>query len=295
MGWGFGPWGAVEWGGGTIAELRLLGAQPYRENVVRLTFNVAPAFVGDLGPNDAYDPDRYDIVPIAGTMPDGSDPRPVYPIVIESVPLAGSLGTIVDVTVDRRFSPYPAQYRISVNQLVSVYGGILTATSAQFDGMLQGEPPPRRDLKVPSRDIANPQTRSALFDPLPVTDDELILGTIPVDDQGDYAFDEGITNLKKRIFRRVVTRKGAFAHLPEYGVGLPQQLKRLSTVSARAELAAETQKQIAEEPDVERVAVRVIADPQKPSLFRLRIRVKAKVSEAPVDVDVPFSPIGGGP
>lgn len=290
-GWGVGEWGTSFWGVGS-GPLKLIDAQPVRENVVRLFFNAPMKFTGILDPSDASSSERYDITPIAGTL-NGDDPRDVDPIIVELTEVAGAGGTQIDVTVDRPFSPYPSRYRISVNQLQSKDGALLDPdfTSFEFDGLLGERGTKTRDLALPIRDIANPQTRDALLDPLPVTDDVGLLGNIPIDENGDYAFDEGITSIKKRIFRRLVTSKGHFAHLPDYGVGFPEQAKRLNTFSKRTEMAAEAEKQILQEPDVEQVSVRIINDTQNPGLFRVQIRVKTKVSGDAVNMDIPFAPI----
>lgn len=291
-GWGGGEWGSSFWGVGS-GPLRLIDAQPVRENVVRLFFNAPMKFTGILDPADASDPERYVITVVADSL-EGEDPRPVFPIIAELTEVAGAGGAQIDVTVDRPFSKFPSRYRISVNQLQTTDGGLLDPdfTSFEFDG-LSGERVVRtRDVALPIRDIANPQTREAMFDPLPVTDDPLILGSIPVDENGDYAFDEGITSIKKRIFRRLITGKGHFAHLPEYGVGFPQQAKRLGTMAKRTELSAEAEKQILQEPDVEAASVVVVNDLQNPGLYRVRVKVRVKVGSEPVDMDFAFAPTG---
>ena len=293
QGWGAGEWGRSFWGVGS-GPLQLIDAEPVRENVVRLFFNAVPKFTGILDPHDASSAERYQIVIVAGTLPFGVDPRPVSPILASVAEVAGAGGTQIDLTVDRPFSPYTARYLVSVNQLQTTDGGLLDPAFCcqEFDGLLGQRGVRNRSLALPSRDIANPQTFQAMLDPLPVTNDPLVLGSIPVDDSGDYAFDEGVTSLKKRIFRRLVTTPGKFSHLPEYGVGLPQQLKQLNTFAKRVEMQAEIEKQILQEPDVDAVSAQVVSDLDTPGLFRVRLRVRAKVSDSPVDMDLPFAPIG---
>lgn len=293
-GWAGNGWGAGPWGAG-VEPLELVEARPIRDNVVRLVFNTGVRFTGILDPNDASNTDRFQINAVADTDVDGDTPRAVAPALIAVAEVAGSRGSQLDVTVDRTFTSFPARYTVSVNQLRSTTDGLLVPgkTEAEFDGLVGFRPPPRRDLAVPSRDIANPQTREALLDPLPVTDDELILGTIPTDETGDYAFDEGITNFKKRVFRRLITSRGSFAHLNAYGVGVPDHLKKLGRRSVREELASEAEKQILEEPESERASVVIIPDARQPGLYRMQIRVKAtKISSQPINMDVPFAPIG---
>lgn len=287
-GWGSSAWGAGEWGSGGIDSLQLLGAQAVRENTVRLEFNAPPLFSGILDPADASNPDRYNVNPIELA-------RDVDPIVADVAAFEGAGGKYLDVTVDRNFSAWPSRYRISVNQLRLVTGELIDPdySSAEFDGALFIATPARRDLAVPIRDIANPQTREALFDPLPQTDDPLLLGSIPVDEQGDYAFDEGITSYKKRIFRRLTTEKGRFAHLPDYGVGVRSRLKKLGRATVQAEIASEAEIQIQQEPETESVAVSIVSDRTSVGLFRFQIRVLAKkLSSKPIEFGVPFSPTG---
>jgi len=265
-----------------------------RENCVRLEFNEAVYWTGYLDPHDASDRERYDVRPVPGTL-NGGDPQDVDSVWIEQPKFAGAGGRFIDVWVDRYFSPYPSRYVVSCNQLTTIGGALLDPahTSMAFDGLLLARivrDPPRRDLKMPAKDFANPQTREAALDPLPDPNDPLILGTIPVDDLGDYALDDGITNLKKRCLRRIFTTKGAFRHLPDYGIGLLSKVKTLGSPSRRAAIAADIQAQLASEPDVEKVFVRVVVDNDNPSIFRLRLRVKASFSDRPIDLSVPFSP-----
>lgn len=139
-----------------------------------------------------------------------------------------------------------------------------------------------------TRDIANPQTlRGAVASGLSVPDAEALLGTFRVDAQGDYAFDEGIETLRKRVIRRLITAKGGFAHLPNYGVGIPTLGKRLAVAANLATVAADAEAQIASEPDVADVGVRAIIDPTTPSVVRFQVRVRTKEGKAS-SFDIPF-------
>lgn len=85
-----------------------------------------------------------------------------------------------------------------------------------------------------------------------------VSGTFRVGEDGDYQFDDGLRNLKKRILRRLVTKKGGFAFLPDYGVGALEAVKKLNMAATRQMIADEAQRQIAREPDVEAVSVRAV-------------------------------------
>ncbi len=294
FGWGSLPWGAGPWGAGGAADLELLDALAIRENVVRLTFNVAPQFTKLLTPNDASNPKRFQFTPQALPLGlDGQAARAVLPVLVERPRVAGAFGTILDVTLDRMMSPWPSQYIVAVNQLVSVDGALLASgkTSRMFVAVYRTLRPQSTSDPTPSRDIANPQTYQAQLDPLPQAGDPLALGVIPIDSSGDYAFDSGITQLKKRVFRRLLTPKGAFSALPNYGVGVPTYGKKLALEGVRQEIAQEAQKQISQEPDVAAVSVTAITSPENPActIFRIRIRVAGSAGNA--EFDVPFTPV----
>lgn len=278
-GWGGGEWGQTPWGGGDESFLQLLSAEPIRENVVRLFFSAAPLFTGLLNANDASNPARYDIGPIEGTTDgDGVPTRDVDVVLAERALVAQSFGRAIDVTVDRPFSPFPARYFVAVNQLVTSTGTLLGGggTGVGFYGLYRFIAPPNPAKTVPSRDIANPQSTFAAL-ATSQSSDPRVLGTIPIDDTGDYAFDEGIVNLKKRIYRRLVTTKGRFAHLPGYGVGILTHIKRLNLAAVRAQVVADAESQISQEPDVAEARVSIVNDPTVPNLLRVRVRVRATI------------------
>lgn len=143
-----------------------------------------------------------------------------------------------------------------------------------------------------TRDIANPQTlRGALASGVSVPDAEALLGTFRVDAQGDYAFDEGVETIRKRVIRRLITMKGGFAHLPLYGVGIPGLGKRLAVAANLAAVAADAEAQIAGEPDVAGVKVRPIIDPSVPGVVHFQVRVQTKEGKQSA-FDVPFVTTG---
>jgi len=293
--WGYGGWGYGSWGGGGGGgAIALLSVASIRENVFRLEFSVPVYWTGILDENDGSIPTKYAIAVVPGTV--GLDGNPVRPLMVSEVYVPGVLdgvaaedvGRFVDVISDRPMTPHPALYDVTCSDifaadlLSSVVSSTLTAQA-----VFKRIEPPSIATAIPSRDFANPMTRDAMFDPLPNPNDPLNLGTIVVDDTGDYAFDEGLTNLRKRILRRLITRKGAFAHLPNYGVGVPDYGKRLAVAAVVADVAAQAEAQIGLEPDVARVKVRPILDPNTPGLVRFQVLVRPRTG-APQRFDVPF-------
>lgn len=293
-GWGALPWGAGPWGAGGADALELLSALAIRENVIRLAFNVAPQFTRLLTPNDAANPKRFQVTAVPSPLgADGLPVRSVLPVLVELAKIPGSFGSVLDITIDRPMSPFPARYLVAVNQLASADGAPLAIgqTSRGFIAVY-------RELRAqsvaepsPSRDIANPQTYQAQLDPLPQAGDPLALGVIPIDASGDYAFDSGVTQLKKRVFRRLVTVKGRFPAIPDYGIGVPSYGKRLGTAAIRQQICEEAKKQLALEPDIAAVSVTAKSDAKEPSVTIFQIRIQVAGSLANVQFDVPFAPI----
>lgn len=288
MTWGAEEWGVTPWGGAPAfeVELRLVAAESIRENVVRLTFNQAVYFSRWGDPDDGAEIDLYQVIadPTAIGV-DGEPSRPVFPVLVEQVVGAG--GEQLDLTLDRAMSPWGARYTVVVAELVSAGGLGLEAgySSAVVDGQQLGRPQPLADLAVGNRDFANPQSLSALLDPLPVTTDVGILGTFPTDETGDYAVDEGLTSYRKRVYRRLTTRKGAFKHLPEYGSIAVASLKHLAQAGVVATLAADAEAQIRQEPETVDVSVRIVQ--VEAGLFRYRVRVQTSLTAHPFEMDAP--------
>jgi hypothetical protein len=297
-GWGLGPWGFLPWGSGlsgTAVNLQLLNAQAIRDNVVRLQFNVAPLATGLFDAGDALETNAYQITPVPRTF--GSDKLPtrsVFPVIVSLADIALSFGTFLDVTVDRPFSPYPGQYRIAV-QGVTTYTGLLLDplhSSYVFFGLSRGQPMQRADKVVSSKDIANIQSVKNVVGMVPKEVQSSLLGTIPVDSKGDLASDSGLVSYRKRIMRRCMTRKGGFAHLPDYGVGLPSQIKQLSRPGMRESIAAEAESQIKQEPETLSVKCTFVHDDSTPELYWLKIQVMTVFSDDQLIVSVPFTPTG---
>lgn len=295
-GWGSGQWGAGQWGAGVGASsFGIVEAIAIRENVVRITFSETPVFDAILTANDASNPERFSITPVPGTFGmDELPTRPVNPIRVEVAAVEFSFGSVLDVTVDRPFSPTPAQYIIAANGIVSTSGALLdpSASSAQFTGIYRAMRVQSTTAPIPSRDMANPQTYSGLVN-AGVNDPDLAaqLGTFPIDATGDYAFDDGLTQVKKRIIRRLMTRPGTFPSAPDYGVGVPSYGKQLGSLAIRQRIAAEAQRQISAEPEVADASVNLVSDPANPSVTIFRIRVRLNGSGGSTQFDVPFAPV----
>jgi hypothetical protein len=265
--------------------------------VVQLFFTAELQFTGLNDFNDAGDPSHYVITPVAGTVgSDGLPARPVTAVLVESVEPGGSgiPGTILNLILDRPLSPYPAEYLVVVENLVTIDFIPLDPMNSNATFLGTQQPPPQLtvDQALPTRDFAHPDTLEAQLDPLPSAGDPAVLGTFPVGSDGDYAADSGTPNLKKRIYRRITTTKNRFLHLGNgYGVGVQNFSKMLATAGVRQQIAADLQAQIAQEPDVKKVAVRMVFDPAFPELTRIVVLVRPTAGK-PVRFDAPLVDLG---
>lgn len=285
-GWGLGAWGSSGWGIPAPGDdLELVSAEPWRENVVRLGFNLPVHFTALLDPFDASDVSRYSIVVVDGTVgEDGQPARPVLPAHVELPSVDGARGRFLDLVVDRSFSPYPARYLVSVHQLRASTGELLLPgkTSMEFDGLAAARSVQMREALIGRGDFANPQ--SPLGVPIGAA---ALLGSYPVNESGDYASDRGLASYKKRVVRRLTSRKGAFRHLRDYGVGAIDQVKQLDRPGLREQLAADAETQIKREPETLSVKVSIVTLEEHPNVAWFRIR--AKTRDGNVGMDVPFS------
>lgn len=291
--WGEGSWGAGSWGGGSGAGIQFIDLVAIRENAIRVEFDQAVYLTGLLSAEDASRPDLWTVT--ASSLSRGLSGDVARPVRIVRVELAGEedgvavvdYGRFVNLILDRPMTPFPAVYSVT---WVDIFAkDLLSSSSGEQDvyAVYRLLEQPQIQVAKPSRDFANPQTTSAAIGSLPRSNLLSILGSFGVDDTGDYAMDEGITNLKKRIIRRLMTRKGAFAHLPNYGVGVPDAAKKLGKAITISALKTDAEAQIAQEPDVLQTRVSVVINSDTPNLVRFRVAVKPKVGK-PVAFEVPF-------
>ena len=140
---------------------------------------------------------------------------------------------------------------------------------------------------MPSRDIASPQTYSALSIGTETVSDA-VLGTFFIDESGDYAFDSGVNQLKKRVYRRFVTTPGGFPANPGYGVGVLGYGAQLSVMGVRQRICDEARQQISTEPDVKACSVTASTDPKNPNITIFAVRVQT-VAGIDTTFTLPFS------
>jgi hypothetical protein len=291
IGFGAEPWGDGPSGWGSPVptdNLELLSAVAIRENVFQLTFSLPIYLSGLLDLPDGSIPSKYAIAAINTTGLDGNRVRPVTAVNVAyaqpisaggDLPNGATYGAVLDVTTDRPMSPYPCQYQITLTNLFdTTLASALDPLNSSLAVLAVWRQfvPPQVQLPTPTRDFANPQTLSAVLDPLPNPGNPLNLGIFPVAD-GDYALDQGLVSYKKRVFRRLVTKPGGFLHLGQsYGVGIGLHGKQLAKPSTRNSLASNAESQIGQEPETEACTVNAVVDANAPGLTRFVILAKTK-------------------
>lgn len=294
-GYGGSFYGGFAFAGPSPAALQLLTALAVRENVVQLGFSLVP-LVTNLGDvHDGANPAFFTVVPSPGAADENGAPARAVTVVrsevapatapgaapqVGDVPPGAVEGYFLNLSLDRPLSSFPAAYVVSVvGPLVSTPAGYPvdpSCASLELLGVYRPYVTPQVEVGHPARDVANPQTLSALQSALVQNPlQQASLGAFVVDDSGDYAFDEGLVALKKRIFRRLVTVPGAFAHLgPGYGVGLLAEGKRLGSAATLARIASQAEAQIGQEPEVAKVRVGVTS--ANDGLVRVSVLVRTR-------------------
>jgi len=105
------------------------------------------------------------------------------------------------------------------------------------------------------------------------------LGQVVLDETGDIDVEARRRYLRKRIFRRLGTRKGAMLHLSDYGLEIDS--KRLLKAAELRKLQADAETQIKKEPGVR--AVRVSVRQIQPGLVYLKIKVRDKFGSLDIE------------
>jgi hypothetical protein len=291
--WGEGTWGAGSWGGGLGTGFQFVDAIAIRENVIRVEFSGLIYFSGLLDPPDASLAANWTVTANGASVGmNGETARDVSVVLVtvsgeEDGVAPGDSGRFLNLTLDRPMTPWPAEYDIA---WTNIFSHDLTETSEGTASTVATY----RQLEIPqveaptlSQDLANPQTLSQAQGSLPNPQGKYALGSFGTTDGGDYANDSGSTNLKKRILRRLFTKKGAFLHLPGYGVGVTDYVKKLGTAANISALRSDAENQIGQEPDVDQVRVTVLINAATPNLIRLRVAVRPKVGR-PLAFDLAY-------
>jgi hypothetical protein len=268
-GFGSGPFGSMAFGSGggvSIAAAIQLTRNSIRLNISGPVRVFNPGDVGDALYDRGYTLEAYN-VPLGA-------PRAHVPRVIFVERVSDSAVTIY---TDAPLDGPGVVYRLIGSR--EVFGAVnVSARSALFRTF--GDSPLVREERARSRSFDLANTQSAAAGP----GEEQQLGTLVTDADGDFKNDAGLDNLKKRVIRRVTTRRGSYQHAPAYGLSVP--LKGLATPAALRNLQQQALQQLALEPGV--TAVRVSVTEPSPGVVMLGIEVDAQGMSFGVDVELPL-------
>lgn len=203
-GFGAGGFGSMPFGSGSGASVQ--SADQYTRNSVLVTMSDG-ASIQNRG-------DVRDALNERGWSSEGyNEAGVIEPIAVTVEKYSANQ---VVVYFDAEFAGPGVVYRMIASTDIVQADVPVSSRSALFRTF--GAPRAANALTSRSFDIANPQTGGD-----GPGSDLVVLGTLALTAEGDYRNDAGIENLRKRVIRRWTTQRGRFAHLPEYGLELPEK------------------------------------------------------------------------
>ena len=272
LGFGLGEWGQSPWGSATPAgAMSLIKALAISTNEVEVTLTKEPLHDTATVAGDALNPTTWTIQRL-----DNAE-------FLTPVSVVAKTATTFVITVLQPFGPVSATHRVSSTTLLTVdaTATIQPPTSADFLGVLAEEERNNltnaRQRSASVRDVANLVTPNSVF----------VGGTLVINEAGDYVLESGAPLLRKLITRRLVTQRGAFFHLPDYGAGLP--VKGLVTPSGLAQLKAEIERQVLREPEVEVTSATILLSG---GMLTIKVRAKLRNTGEELEMGLTVQPQG---
>jgi hypothetical protein len=224
-------------------------------NSVDLVFSWPPKRIDPEDPDDAINLDNYTVT------------GPVSPLAERLLQSAVYIG---DNTIRLYFDGplVPGEiYAIAIANVQAEGGGVLTPdpTTISFEafGALR-QPVPLVSQPTELYDIRNPQTAAD-------APQGAALGTFVIDDDGDLGVETRRRYLRKRIFRRLLTRKGSIVLEPDYGLAYDAKAPLKPAVLRRLQQDAESQ--LRQEQGVTGARVAVRQNPVEPGIVEMTVKV----------------------
>lgn len=257
MSWGFQAWGFGAWGVATATALSIANVHARSETSVRVTLTRGARAVRSTATGDALNPRTWRVVRSDGL---------VYVVLsVADVPAAVA-HTVFELLLLQQLGPAGVTHTLSSSALVDPEGLLITAPkSVDFEGCAASVPVAA--LGNDSVDLAKPQIADGMGGAV------FTVGTA-----GDYDVEAGMPLLRKLFVRRLTTATGGFVFLPGYGLGI--RLKAPFGTADLSRLKAEAQRQLALEPEVERVQVSL----RMSSDGVLRVMLAAKLVSSGSDI-----------
>jgi hypothetical protein len=218
-------------------------------NSVDVVYDSEPRHIDPNDPGDATNPDNYDVT---GPIPPDR--------LIQWIEWLGE--NTVEIFFDGELEP-DSIYQIDISGIETESGAILNPplVSSSFTAFGAKSAPVALQKQTEAYDIRNPQTESDAPQGAPLASFVI--------QSGDLDVETGKRYLRKRIWRRLGTRRGAMFHLPDYGLSVDE--KTLATPTALRRLQTEIEEQISAEQDVK--GVRAIVSQLTDGAFYVKISV----------------------
>ena len=225
-----------------MATMYLRRAVAVGGQVVRVVFSEAPKTRSSAANNDGQNAANYDVSVLTGTAtkPLCIGTRGVVQYPAFAVLNSGEVG--VDLQTDRPLV-------VGLTYLLTVSTSIMAA-----DGDTIGSPYTATFVGAARPASRRQQNSTQGFVDFASGD----AGLLAVN--GDIGTATGVDSTKLRCLRRTFTMKGAFAHLPGYGIGF--QPKAPMGTNRIGSLKADLTQQLKQEPDVENAAASISANAQ---------------------------------
>lgn len=260
MGYGVSPFGVGPFGVGMTSSMRVVSARAASLNSVAVTFSEPPRAEDPASTLDVLLPSNWSLAVL--TPPDAVVRLPQYVI---------ADGAVVTVFFDGVLT-YRARYAITVAETVMDSAEEETVEPTERTAAFTALGQPKRVTVAQEQstfnDLSNP------FVPRYAISGDRKLGTFAATSFGALELDSGLAGLAKRVFRRTLTKKGAFLHLPDYGVDLP--IKGLLRPTELRKLQQVLLVQVQQEPKVVAAQVSLQPDPRNPGILFVGLRVRSQ-------------------
>ena len=257
---------------GAAPSLIITSARQVTLNAVEIVFDLEPQHLDPEDPDDGTNIDNYTVT------------GPVAPFAARLVQVVTYEGDdTIRVWFDGPLVPGEL-YAFSVDNIVStVTAAPLAPSPTLFSFIAFGaDSSPVALVSQPTQrwDLRNPQAPAD-------APEGAALGTFVIDDDGDLGVETRRKYLRKRIFRRLTTRKGSIVLEPTYG--LDYEAQGLQTPARLRRLQQDAEMQIRQEPGVTRVRASVAQHPMAPGIVVITLRVFDEFGDFSAKV-----PVGGG-
>lgn len=262
MGFGVSPFGVSPFGVGLTSGLRVVSAKAVSLNSVAVTFSAKPRGVDPVSSDDVLNPANWSLVVLS---PPTAIVRLAQYVTIDASEF------VATVFFDGVLT-YGARYQIVVSETVKdeLAEEFIEPTGriAAFDALGAPQRFTTAQEEASFLDLANP------FVSRYAGAKDRKLGTFAATSSGALELDSGLANLAKRCFRRLLTRKGAFLHLPDYGLNLP--IKTLIRPADLRKLQQSALIQLKQELGVVSAQVSLQQSPENPGVLLCGVKAKSQ-------------------